>query len=104
MTYTDANIPNSTLGGTDWNTVAYIPNKTIVSMAGKYPIADISQQQAIDACKSMGAGYHLTTNNEWMTIARNIESNAKNWSSGTVGQGNLWNGVSNNSTYGCNTE
>lgn len=53
-------------------------------MAGKYPIVDITQAAAIDACKSMGEGYHLITNNEWMTIARNIEATSQNWSSGTV--------------------
>lgn len=54
-------------------------------MAGKYPIADINQAEAIAACQSMGSGYHLITNNEWMTIARSIEANPTNWSSGTIG-------------------
>lgn len=85
MTYTDADTPNSTGGGTDWNSVAYVPGKSIVSMPGKYPIAEINQAEAIDACMSMGNGYHLITNDEWMTIARNIEANPSNWSSGTVG-------------------
>ncbi len=104
MTYTDADTPNSTVGGTDWNTVSYVAWKQIVSMAGKYPIADINQTQAIAACQSMGAGYHLITNDEWMTIARSIEANPENWSSGTVWVWSLWNGVSNNTTYGCNAK
>jgi len=84
MTYSDADVPNSTGGGTDWNTVSYVPGKQIVSQAGKYPIADINQTEAIAACQSMGVGYHLITNDEWMTLARNIESNGKNWSTGKV--------------------
>ena len=39
-----------------------------------------------------------------MTIARNIESTAKNWSINVVGQGNIYNGVSGNITYGCDTK
>ena len=85
MTYTDADSPNSPVLGQDWNTVVYDSNKVPVSQAGKYPIGNISQTQAIAACASMGAGYHLITNNQWMTIARNIEANPLNWSGGTVG-------------------
>ena len=103
MTYSDADTPNSTVGGTDWNTVAYVPDKTIVSIAGKYPIADINQAEAIAACQSMGRGYHLITNNQWMTIGRSIEANPANWSSGTIGVGSLSNGVSNDLTLGCNS-
>lgn len=102
MTYSDADTPNSTVGGTDWNTVAYVPDKPIVSIAGKYPIADINQAEAIAACQSMGRGYHLITNNQWMTIGRSIEANPANWSSGTIGVGSLSNGVSNDLTLGCN--
>ena len=49
----------------------------------------------------MGAGYHLITNNEWMTIARNIEANPTNWSNGITGSGYISNGVSNDATLGC---
>jgi len=94
MSYSDADIPNSTVfWWVGWNTVAYEVWKPIVSMAGKYPITNITQQQAIDACKSMWSGYHLITNNQWMTIARNIES--------TVWDGIIYNGVSDNTTLGC---
>lgn len=69
------------------------------------------------ACKNMGPGYHLITNNEWMTIARSIEANpqndwqivngfidpnSQNWNSGTVGVGNIFNGVSGDTNLGCN--
>ncbi len=104
MTYADANTPNSIGGGTDWNTVAYVPNKTIVSQAGKYPIADINQEEAIASCKSMWKGYHLMTNNEWMTIARNIEANPTNWSEKQVGKGYVYNGVSHDSEKWCDID
>lgn len=102
MTYSDANAPNTTAGGTDWNTVSYVPWKQIVSQAWKYPIADITQQEAIDACKTLGTDYHLMTNNQWMTLARNIEANKKNWTGWNIGQGYIYNGVSNDLTLGCN--
>jgi hypothetical protein len=44
----------------------------------------MNQSEAIAACKSLGQGYHLVTNNEWMTIARNIESQGENWSTGVA--------------------
>ena len=46
----------------------------------------------------MGPEYHLLNNNEWMTIARNAESVGKNWSSGIVGEGFMYNGVSGDTT------
>lgn len=102
MTYEDADTPNSTAGGTDWNTVAYEEWKEIVSMAGKYPIADITQQAAINACASIWDGYHLITNDQWMTIARNIEANEKNWSWRSITDGLIYNWVSWDSTRWCN--
>jgi len=82
MTYTDADTPDSCHQAhpetcswwEDANTVRYITWKPVVSMPWKYPISNITQQQAIDACKSIWPGYHLITNNQWMTLARNIES------------------------------
>lgn len=91
MTYSDADVPNSS--GGDRNTISYIPWKTPVSMPNKYPIADINQPGAIISCQSLWAGYHLITNNEWMTIARNIEQQGDNWSTGIVGSGGLYRGI-----------
>lgn len=101
MSYADALVPNSTGWGNDWNSVAYIPGKAIVSQVGLYPIADITQQEAINACKSLGSGYHLITNSEWMTLARNIESQGQNWSQWSVWKWILYNGVSSDLTLGC---
>jgi len=54
------------------------------------PWATITQTAAITACTS--AGGHLITNNEWMTIARNVEQVDANWSGGTVDSGGLFRG------------
>ena len=40
----------------------------------------------------MGEWYHLITNNEWMTIARNIEQVGDNWTSWTVWSGAIFRG------------
>ena len=107
MTYSDADVPNSSAPG-DWNTVSYVPGKIPVSTPNKYPIVDINQAGAITACASLGAGYHLITNNEWMTVARNIEQQGGNWSTGIVGSGGLYRGITGEGTVtstslGCNT-
>ncbi|MDQ7023501.1 MAG: hypothetical protein Q9M97_08455 [Candidatus Gracilibacteria bacterium] len=70
----------------------------IVSEAGNSPIAEITQLEAILECKEIG-GY-LINNNQWMTIVRNIEKEKSNWSSGIVGDGFIYNGVSGN-LHGC---
>jgi hypothetical protein len=88
MSYSNDMAANSTLWWTDWNTIHYTgtpsDNGWIVSIAGRYPIADITQPQAISACNSIWASVHLITNDEWMTIARNIEQQATNWSGWSV--------------------
>jgi formylglycine-generating enzyme required for sulfatase activity len=65
-------------------------SKQVVSVASGYPIANISQIDAKEYCSSLGSGYHLITNNEWMTIARNLDSNGANWISGIVGTEGLY--------------
>jgi hypothetical protein len=104
MTYTDADTPNSTWWWTDWNTVSYVVWKKPVSKEWKYPIVDITQQQAIDSCKSMWPWYHLITNNEWMSIARDIELQKENWSDWTVWGWHLYNGVSSDTTLWCDAK
>ncbi|MDD2916769.1 MAG: type II secretion system protein [Candidatus Gracilibacteria bacterium] len=124
MTYGDADVPNScnssgailctptppaenTSSMTNWNTVKYTSTKIPASIPGKFPIANITQTEAIAACKSLGTGYHLITNNEWMTIARDIEAQGDNWSTGIVGSGGIYRGITsetNSSTsLGCKT-
>ena len=62
------------------NTYNYDSGKTIAARID-YPIANIKQPEAITACQSMWIWYHLITNKEWMTIARQIEFEWVNWSS-----------------------
>ncbi len=66
------------------------------SLATGYPIANISQTTSISYCSGLGTGYHLITNNEWMTIARNAERIGANWTSGTVGTNGLYRGHTDN--------
>jgi prepilin-type N-terminal cleavage/methylation domain-containing protein len=66
------------------------------TQAAGNPQVNISQTNAITACSLNGAGYGLINNNEWMTIARNIEAQGVNWTGGAVGSGGLWRGHSDN--------
>ncbi len=56
--------------------------KTLSWKAPAVKISDISQE--LKWCKENGNGYHMMTLNEWLTIARNIENESKNWSTGVV--------------------
>jgi flagellin-like protein len=67
-----------------------LSGRTIVSSASGYPLVDINQTDSQLACTSIGG--HLITNEEWMTIARNIEIVSSNWSSSIVGTGYIYSG------------
>jgi len=97
-------VAENTLYQTDWNTVKYSSTGTLVSKAWLYPIVNISQTQAIAECQRIGK--HLITNNEWMTIARNIEANPLNWSWGVVWIGGIYRGITweNPETLWCQTK
>jgi len=65
--------------------IAVITTKWVItSKPDWYPIVWLNQYNAIEACKSMWVWYHLITNNEWMTIARDIEKQSSNWSGWTI--------------------
>ncbi len=72
-------------------------NRTAVSIQGAAPWVNINRADAATACLANGEGYHLITNAEWMTIARDIEANEVNWNNGAgpVGTGTLSRGNSN---------
>ncbi len=55
----------------------------------KAPWVNVNRAEAEAACEANGVGYHLITNSEWMTIARNIEATPANWSGGRIGEGFL---------------
>jgi len=102
MSYEDVTTPNSV----SWfNTVDYSISWTLVSKPWLFPIANISQNNAKKECGRIGG--HLITNNEWMTIARNIEAVWNNWSSGQVGSGSLYRGINGDinasTSLGCGT-
>lgn len=60
------------------------------------PWVMLTRKDAIEACKKLGAGYDLISNNEWQTIGHEIEKNPLNWSSHVIGEGYLNNGHSDN--------
>ncbi len=55
------------------------------SQAAKTPWVSINQTEARVACSSLGSGYYLITDAEWLTIARLAESNPSNWANGIIG-------------------
>ena len=72
-------------------------NGAAVSRQGLTPWVNINRTSAANACAAIGEGYHLITNAEWMTIARDIEADPANWNrgAGPVGTGTLSRGNSN---------
>ena len=53
-----------------------------ISKSGDGPWTEISQIQAQNKCRNNGLGYRLIRNDEWQTIARHVEDEGQNWSSG----------------------
>ena len=73
---------------------------TATSEAAGSPWVDINQNTAKTKCESLSSSigsYSLITNDEWQTLARNIESVNENWSNGSSGSGALSHGHSNGS-------
>ncbi|MFK7826298.1 MAG: hypothetical protein AB8G05_19280 [Oligoflexales bacterium] len=64
------------------------------STAADTPWVSIDQQDSKIECASLGKGYHLITNDEWMTIATNVAAQAANWDGGTVGTNEMTRGHS----------
>jgi hypothetical protein len=60
-----------------------------ISQAANLPYRDLKPSTARNLCNGLGGRYNLMTHAQRMTIARSIESNAANWSSGVVGTGSL---------------
>ena len=67
------------------------------SSADNTPWVSLNQQEAEAKCNSIGQGYHLLTNEEWMTIGDNITNTGSNWTNGIVGDAQLKRGHSDNS-------
>jgi len=75
QTYSASYEPESRISGTPW--------------------VNISQINAKSECESIGA--HLITEDEWLTIVRNIELQPANWTLGSVGSGQIPRGNSDSS-------
>jgi len=85
----------------DWNKAcAYKADQqtNVISSPLGSPIAGVTHNEAKAICAFLGA--HLITNQEWMTIARNVEQQSSNWTLGTVGTGYLFNGNSSEVSRG----
>ena len=67
-----------------------------VSQPELLPWLNMSPASAKAACTDLGTGYDLISNQEWMTIAEEIESQGVNWTTGVVGSGSLYRGHSDN--------
>lgn len=71
--------------------------RIVASLQSGYPIANISHDTAKAYCASLGSEYHLMTNEEWMTVARNAEAQvAANWTTGSTATGALFSGHNDN--------
>ena len=69
-----------------------------ISQAGSTPWRSITRNGSITECTDLGAKYDLITNDEWQSIARNIEFVKSNWATGSVGNaGGLSTGHSDSS-------
>jgi formylglycine-generating enzyme required for sulfatase activity len=66
------------------------------STASGTPWVSLTWQQAKTNCEALGTDYHLITDNEWLTIAKNAENIATNWNSSVVGTGFIYLGHNDN--------
>ena len=104
-------VPGNSMYGTSEFCVMKYEAKTgsstvaATTQAAGLPPGWVDQNTARTACGLNGAGYGLITNAEYMTIARNIEAQLSNWTTGTaastaVGIGGLYRGHSSIWRYG----
>ncbi|MBQ49819.1 MAG: hypothetical protein CMP10_20730 [Zetaproteobacteria bacterium] len=64
-------------------------NNAAYSQAASTPWVDISQNSAKTTCESLGSGFTLISNPQWLTIGSNIATVGANWSGGSTGSGSL---------------
>ncbi len=96
---------NSTFGTGDFYVMQYEAKNNgsgmPISQSAGFPWVNIAQSvdtpNASSTCALLGTGFHLITNNEWQTIAWNLENNPVNWSGGVVGSGYMSLGNSDSS-------
>lgn len=95
-------VPGNSLFGTDAFCVMKYEAKNngsnvAVSTQSGTPWASISQINSIARASEACEGCHLTTDNEWLTVAHNVLGVASNWSGGAVGSGYIYSGHNDNS-------
>ena len=73
--------------------------RTLVSTPQGNPIYNVSTNAAEILCNQVNG--HLITNDEWMTLARNIERIPENWTSGIVGTGEIYRGNTDGNPFSC---
>lgn len=86
---------NSAFSTTDFCVMKYEAKNVggvATSQASGLPWDTISQPDAITIGAAACSGCHLTTENEWLTIAHNVLSVASNWSGGSVESGYIYSG------------
>lgn len=66
------------------------------SQSANSPWVSIDAYTAKAECQNLGTDYDLISNPEWLTIAYEIEQNSSNWSGGSVGNGMIPRGHSDN--------
>jgi hypothetical protein len=71
-----------------------------VSIAPNLPWREIDSSGTVSVCESLGTGYALITNDEWMAIARDAEGVNDNWTGNSVGIGCMFRGNSGETTTG----
>jgi hypothetical protein len=79
--------------GVDCPTFVSTTDQIVTSSDLGEPIwVDISIDDATQVCREIGSNYDLISNDEWMGIAREIETIDSNWSDGIVGSGSIFQG------------
>ena len=68
-----------------WEDGSRIP----VAVPSGIPWRNATQVHAYAMCRSLGPGFDLMANREWMTVARDAELQGANWSGGAPGAGRL---------------
>jgi hypothetical protein len=67
------------------------------SRASGRPWSGLSRDTALATCRALGRDYDLISNAQWIQLGHEIESEASNWSAGSVAQGRLNRGHSEGS-------
>ena len=85
---------NSSLLVNDFCVMVYearnIANIVTSTANGTAPWGSIRLSDAQSNCSSLGVGYHLLRDREWVAIANNAASVAANWNTSVIGAGSLY--------------